>query len=65
MYLGPVYNNISPLQLEGEKTYEQLRNEKRFNGLFVEYDWTEFAFYVGGALIVYFLVKVSNIQSND
>lgn len=40
-----------------------------FNGLFVDYDWTEFVFYVGGAIIIYFLVilsdkhKVSNSKS--
>lgn len=31
-----------------------------FNGLFVEYDWTEFAFYVGVVLVIYFLVRISN-----
>lgn len=31
-----------------------------FNGLFVEYDWSEFAFYVGGAILVYLLVRISN-----
>lgn len=31
-----------------------------FYGLFKDYDWTEFAFYVGGALIIFLLVKISN-----
>ena len=31
-----------------------------FNGFFVEYDWTEFAFYVGGAILIYLLVRISN-----
>jgi|ERR1017187_2028607 hypothetical protein len=34
--------------------------ETHFNGIFYEYDWTEFAVYVGGALILYLLVKISN-----
>lgn len=36
-----------------------------FEGIFADYDWSEFAFYVGGSLILYFLVKFSNIRSND
>ena len=31
-----------------------------FNGLFYEYDITEFSFYIGGALIIYLLVNISN-----
>lgn len=31
--------------------------EDDFNGIFVQYDWTEFAFYVGGALIIFLLVR--------
>ena len=31
-----------------------------FNGIFVEYDWTEFAFDVGGAIVIYLLVLISN-----
>jgi hypothetical protein len=30
-----------------------------FNGFFVEYDWIEFAFYVGGAIIIFILVRIS------
>lgn len=36
------------------------KNETRFNGLFTQYDWTELAFYVGGAIVIYLLVRVSN-----
>lgn len=31
-----------------------------FNGLFVDYDWTEFAFYIGGAIVIFILVLISN-----
>jgi hypothetical protein len=31
-----------------------------FNGIFVDYDWTEFALYVGGAIVIYLLVLISN-----
>lgn len=34
--------------------------DKEFNGIFTDYDWTEFAFYVGGAIIIYLLVRISN-----
>jgi hypothetical protein len=30
----------------------------RFNGFFTQYDWTEFSFYVGGALFLILLVHV-------
>jgi hypothetical protein len=33
--------------------------ETIFNGIFYQYDWSEFAVYVGGAIIIYFLVKLS------
>ena len=36
------------------------RFENYSNGIFVQYDWTEFAVYVGGALIFFLLVKISN-----
>lgn len=32
----------------------------KFYGVFVDYDWTEFAFYVGGAIVIYLLVRISN-----
>lgn len=32
----------------------------KFHGLFTEYDLTEFAFYVGGAFVLYLLVRISN-----
>ena len=31
-----------------------------FRGIFFQYDWTEFAFYVGGAIVVFILVLISN-----
>jgi len=30
-----------------------------FYGIFNEYDWTEFLFYVGGAIIIFLLVHFS------
>lgn len=55
-YPGGVY----PWMLkEGQHAYE-LMEEKVFNGIFVDYDWTEFAFYVGIALIIYVLYRVAN-----
>ncbi len=30
-----------------------------FYGIFAEYDWTEFALYVGGAIVIYLLVSIS------
>jgi|GEM_PF-1917975 len=31
-----------------------------FNGIFYQYDWTEFALYVGGAVVIYLLFRISN-----
>lgn len=31
-----------------------------FRGIFFQYDWTEFAFYVGGAIVIFILVLISN-----
>lgn len=48
---------------ENNYSYYGNNNQVRktdFNGLFVEYDWTEFAFYVGGAIVIYLLVRISN-----
>jgi hypothetical protein len=36
--------------------------EDDFNGIFVEYDWSEFALYVGGAIVIFILVRISNKQ---
>lgn len=44
-------------------THKQVR-KTRFNGIFVEYDWSEFAFYVGGALVIFLLIRISN-KSKD
>jgi hypothetical protein len=44
--------------IEGHKVGEACY----FKGLFVDYDWTEFAFYVGGAILIYLLVRISKKQ---
>lgn len=36
-----------------------------FNGLFYNYDLTEFAFYVGGAILLFFLFKVSKKEEKE
>ena len=36
------------------------RYMENFKGIFYNYDWSEFAFYVGGAMITYLLVRISN-----
>lgn len=60
-FQSPKYGAIYQRQLDNSgKTYNELRNEKVFNGLFVDYDWTEFAFYVGGAIVMFLLVRISN-----
>jgi hypothetical protein len=33
-----------------------------FYGIFNNYDWTEFAIYVGGAFVVFLLVRISKKQ---
>lgn len=48
-----------------ENNYSWYGNNKQvrktdFNGIFTEYDWSEFAFYVGGALVIFLLVRISN-----
>lgn len=48
----PQYHDNSHYEYDGE--------ECNFNGLFNEYDWTEFALYVGGAIVIYLLVRISN-----
>jgi hypothetical protein len=32
----------------------------QFNGIFYNYDWSEFSFYVCGAIVIYLLVRISN-----
>lgn len=36
-----------------------------YNGIFYNYDWTEFAFYVGGAVLIYIIVRVSNKEESS
>jgi hypothetical protein len=45
----------------GSMTTDEYYDENAgFYGLFTEYDWTEFSFYVGGAIVIYLLVRISN-----
>jgi hypothetical protein len=48
----PQYHDNGHYEYDGEECY--------FNGLFNKYDWTEFALYVGGAMVIYLLVRISN-----
>jgi hypothetical protein len=50
---------INPFTLHNSIQYGD-KYEIEFNGIFVDYDWTEFAFYVGGAIVIYLLVRISN-----
>lgn len=43
-------------------TDEYWDKDAGYYGFFTEYDWTEFALYVGGSIIIYLLVRVSNKQ---
>ena len=36
-----------------------------FHGIFTEYDWTEFVFYVGGAMVVFLLVRISKTKEKS
>ncbi len=38
--------------------YQEMWAQKKFNGLFYQYDWTEFVLYFGAGLIVYLIIKV-------
>ncbi len=40
--------------------YNVFTGKPCFYGIFNNYDWTEFAFYVGGAIVIYLLVRISN-----
>lgn len=42
--------------------YRSGKWEDDFNGIFVEYDWSEFALYVGGAIVIFLLVRITNKQ---
>lgn len=43
----------------GSSFGHKYKTKADFNGLFVEYDWSEFIFYVGTALIVFVIGRVS------
>jgi hypothetical protein len=49
----------------GTRYGHKVGEECYFKGLFVDYDWTEFAFYVGGAIVIYLLVRVSNNKEEN
>ena len=50
-----------PPKLHFKDSYDQYEGEEcYFNGIFMEYDWTEFAFYVGGTILIYLVVRISN-----
>lgn len=38
--------------------------EPGFSGIFYNYDWAEFALYVGGAIVIYLLTRISNKQEH-
>ncbi len=40
--------------------YRYYYGKEFFQGVFTNYDWSEFAFYVGGAIIIFLLVRISN-----
>ncbi|MFZ4414089.1 MAG: DUF4339 domain-containing protein [Bacteroidales bacterium] len=40
-------------------------NFNDFHGILTEYDWTEFAFYVGGAMVVFLLVQISKKKEGE
>ena len=50
----------SSRRLEGE-----YKTDCKFQGIFYEYDWSEFLFYVGGALIFFVIMNVSNDDQED
>lgn len=47
--------------------YGKIRPDARweFNGLFFQYDWSEFLIYVVGALIIFIFVRVSDIKKEN
>lgn len=56
----PFYYSSSRSNESGNNTIPG-RSEDDFNGIFAQYDWTEFAFYVGGALILFLLVRTRKV----
>jgi len=57
-YKQVIHGNLNSIYVEriGKKIVEKCH----FNGVFVEYDWTEFMVYVGGALIIFVIGRVSH-----
>jgi len=53
--------NWNPTSIYSSRTLVgEWKEDTYFHGLFLEYDWTEFAFYIGGAIVIYLLVRVIN-----
>lgn len=44
--------------------FDYENGNKYFYGIFHEYDWTEFLFYIGSGITVYLLIKLSNKKQN-
>jgi hypothetical protein len=65
--IGKLHKNAFDLFMEEKSGTSLIYSpvyEFVFNGLFTEYDWSEFAFYVGAALIIYLLMYVSAQDGN-
>lgn len=61
----PVNYNDYPLQRHGSNSQYSGRRgrwveETYFNGIFVDYDWTEFVFYIGCAVAFYLFSNITN-----
>lgn len=56
------YQNITDLEPYSESYthHAKIENKTHFNGIFIDYDITEFLFYVGGAIILFVIFKLSN-----
>lgn len=38
----------------------ELESLTRFNGIFAQYDWSEFSVYIGASIILFSIIKISN-----
>ncbi|MDP3928178.1 MAG: hypothetical protein Q8R57_04095, partial [Bacteroidota bacterium] len=54
------YNNINPLAMEPGKTISEMAEMKLFNGIFFNYDWSEFSIYIAGAIFFFLYLKIKN-----
>lgn len=59
---GTASNKLWPFVKMWEKNWNQFEGKyyMHYNGIFYNYDWTEFALYVGGVIVIYLLVRISN-----